>query len=347
MELTKNDIKMTKGLAIIFMVLLHLFCQKDFLPYEPLLFIGDIPLVYYIGLFGDCCVVIYCFCSGYAHYIINTQKERPYISILKRLPFFLIQFWIICIVFSLIGLIVKDPSIPGSLSIFAGNILLYRLSYNGAWWFVQTYIILCLISPIIIKLCKKSTTFSIILFSAVYFISYLVRFDKIQLLQNVSIFSHLSSILAPFGTSLLPYAVGMLFYKHSIFTRLYGNTNKIKPIVKNLLLLLCILIMFIMHCIVETLFVAIFTGLGVVVCFNLWNKGKATSSFFSFLGAHSTNIWLTHMFFYLVLFKDFVFIFKYPILCFAFMIGITVFASTIINFILKQVNSITPLKRLK
>ncbi len=34
MELTKQDTKMTKGLAIIFMVLLHLFCRKTDLPYE-------------------------------------------------------------------------------------------------------------------------------------------------------------------------------------------------------------------------------------------------------------------------------------------------------------------------
>ena len=66
MELTKNQIKMTKGIAILFMLLLHLFCTKAYEDlYTPLLFIGDIPLVYYLALFGDCCVAIYCFCSGY------------------------------------------------------------------------------------------------------------------------------------------------------------------------------------------------------------------------------------------------------------------------------------------
>lgn len=34
MELSKNDTKMTQGIAIIFMVLLHLFCRVDNLPYE-------------------------------------------------------------------------------------------------------------------------------------------------------------------------------------------------------------------------------------------------------------------------------------------------------------------------
>lgn len=41
MELTKQDTKMTKGLAIIFMVLLHLFCRTDNLPYDCLKIGGD------------------------------------------------------------------------------------------------------------------------------------------------------------------------------------------------------------------------------------------------------------------------------------------------------------------
>lgn len=43
MELTKNQIKMTKGIAILFMLLLHLFCTKEYEGlYTPLIFIGDI-----------------------------------------------------------------------------------------------------------------------------------------------------------------------------------------------------------------------------------------------------------------------------------------------------------------
>lgn len=41
MELTKQDTKMTKGLAIVFMVLLHLFCRVDNLPYECIKIGGD------------------------------------------------------------------------------------------------------------------------------------------------------------------------------------------------------------------------------------------------------------------------------------------------------------------
>ena len=43
MELTKKQIKMTKGIAILFMLLLHLFCTKSYEGlYEPLIFICNI-----------------------------------------------------------------------------------------------------------------------------------------------------------------------------------------------------------------------------------------------------------------------------------------------------------------
>lgn len=74
MDITKRDSKMLKGVAILAMLMLHLFCRRDNLPYNPLLWIGDTPLIYYFGLFGDICVAIYCFVSGYAHYMQSTAS---------------------------------------------------------------------------------------------------------------------------------------------------------------------------------------------------------------------------------------------------------------------------------
>lgn len=75
MDITKRDSKMLKGVAILAMLMLHLFCRRDNLPYTPLLWIGDTPLIYYFGLFGDICVAIYCFVSGYAHYMQSSKTE--------------------------------------------------------------------------------------------------------------------------------------------------------------------------------------------------------------------------------------------------------------------------------
>ena len=74
--LTKKDAKMAQGLAIIGMVALHLFCRIDNLPYNVHIFLGGRPLIYYIGLFGDFCVPIYCFCSGYAQQIMYEKEHK-------------------------------------------------------------------------------------------------------------------------------------------------------------------------------------------------------------------------------------------------------------------------------
>ena len=79
MEFTRDQIKITKGVAILFMMLLHLFCTKNYEGlYTPLIFIGNTPLMYYLALFGDCCVAIYCFCSGYGLILGYKKDEKSY-----------------------------------------------------------------------------------------------------------------------------------------------------------------------------------------------------------------------------------------------------------------------------
>ena len=131
--LTKKDAKMAQGLAIIGMVVLHLFCRVDNLPYSVHIFLGQRPLIYYIGLFGDFCVPIYCFCSGYAQQILY-EKEQKIRQGIKRLPRFIMHFWLIVILFSVIGILYHSSDIPRTISDFIGNILLYKMSDNGAWW---------------------------------------------------------------------------------------------------------------------------------------------------------------------------------------------------------------------
>lgn len=46
MELTKKQIEATKGIAIIFMLLLHLFCNKNYIGlFQPIIYIGQNPLI--------------------------------------------------------------------------------------------------------------------------------------------------------------------------------------------------------------------------------------------------------------------------------------------------------------
>ena len=90
MYLSKQDTLHAKGVAIIAMIMLHLFCRLGELPYIPLIWIGDTPLIYYLGLFGDICVPIYCFCAGYTHYLLQHQDRKQF---LRRMPNKILRFF--------------------------------------------------------------------------------------------------------------------------------------------------------------------------------------------------------------------------------------------------------------
>lgn len=336
MDLTKEDNQMAKGIAILGMVMLHLFCRMGELPYEPMLFLKNgRPLVYYLGLFGDLCVPTYCFCSGFAQMVLKERERGSYFhKSLIRLLKFLVNFWIVLIIFSVIGLFFgKDGTIPGSFGSFLGNFFLYRLSYNGAWWFVLTYVFLVILSPFLIKIVKRFPFWPVFFGSGiVYFLTYMLRFSyEIEINQPVISWIYTQSLLL--GSSQFSFLIGMIFQKYHIISQLRAGAMH-----SHLKKALCFLIpvgMFCFHAIVPSLIVAPITGLSTIVCFSVAEKPKWIQKSLLFLGHHSTNIWLIHMFFYLVLFKDFVFVAKYPAPIFLFLLIICVSVSYIIQFCYK------------
>src|SRR4051812_49331847 len=105
--------KITKGIAILFMLLLHLFCRKEVNGlYQTFPMIDGVPLIYYIGLFGDACVPMFCFASGYGLYI-SVKKENGSIfkKNVKRIFKLLINYWIILILFVLVGILAGKSDI--------------------------------------------------------------------------------------------------------------------------------------------------------------------------------------------------------------------------------------------
>ena len=88
----------------------------------------------------------------------------------------------------------------------------------------------------------------------------------------------------------------------NIYSKIYNISYKLKY--KNLLGVFTIIVMIIAHGIIETLFVAVFTGVIFICAFNIIDKPKWVNNLLDYLGNHSTNMWLIHMFFYMIYFKD-------------------------------------------
>lgn len=91
------------------------------------------------------------------------------------------------------------------------------------------------------------------------------------------------------------------------------------------------------HGIEESLILAPIYAVITVCVVSLW-KGKVIILLKN-IGEHSTNIWLIHMFYYLVLFDGFIFVFRYPILIYIMMFGLCMGSSFIVKLILERIVS--------
>ena len=139
--------------------------------------------------------------------------------------------------------------------------------------------------------------------------------------------------LSLLGTSLFPYIIGAIFAYKKIYSKLYTVVNKFKY--KNIIIIALISLMIIAHGIVQTLFVAVFTGIVFICVFNLIDKPKWINRLFNYLGDHSTNIWLIHMFFYMIYFKDLVYGVKYSFIIFPWLVILCLGSSYIVNLVYK------------
>lgn len=335
MEFSKQDMKILKGVAIMMMLALHLFCRKVVNGlYDTFPTVHGVPLIYYLALFCDACVPIYCFASGYGLYVsLSNIKDGKTKKNFKRIFKLLINYWIILLLFVLIGFIAGVPEYPGHASTFFMNFFVLSNSYNGAWWFLQTYIILVCLTPVLFKWVQRYSSISVLLISGViYFVTYVQRIKHIY---DFGDFNSVVNSIVLVGTSFLPFIVGAIFAKEKIYSRIHNRFVHIPY--KNVLCIAGIFLLILLHAFEQSMFIAPFTGIVFICLFNLINKGHVFHKILDYFGNHSTNVWLIHMFFYMTIFPRLTFAPKYPILIFIWLLFMSIVSSYGVNLIYKPI----------
>ena len=338
MSYGKKDALMTRGLAILTMVVLHLFCRRGADVYgTPLIWINeDTPLVYWFGFFSEICVALYSICAGYAQGLLSERNQSAWKDRLHRIGKLLLNYWIVVVLFSILGLLFDETGeIPGSWLAFLGNLVLLR-QYNGAWWYLHTYVIMLLIPTRILlwPIRKRRLGSGLVLCFVLDCAWYAIR--KTGLLPDAAGLPAAGAFLLQEAENLagiLPYVwVGAIFCRKQGFERLglWWEQN-IESKQKNWILLLAAGALFAGVCILHKSILIGPAAMLVFILFNIWEKNGVTAQVFCFLGRHSTNIWLTHMFFYLCLFPGLVQRAKYPIFMLAYMLSLCIAASYVIQ----------------
>lgn len=334
---SKQDATMTKGMAILCMLVLHLFCRtgEDVLG-TPLIWLNETtPLVYWFGFFAEICVPIYSLCIGYAQQYMNEQRKLSWKSNVQRIGKLMVNYWIVLILFCVLGFFFDvDHQIPGTLLDFLKSIVLLH-SYNGAWWYLNTYVLLLLIPPKILLLPVRKLRCEIGVIACLFL---QIGWYIIERLEILSLVPTKMGVVAFFAKELfdlfgiMPYVwAGAFICKRKLIGRSNEWINShISLRWRNVVLMLTWGCLFLLTNLAHK---AVLVGIVSVLSFfifNLLEKSEFVKSVFMFMGKHSTNIWLTHMFFYAYLFKGLITIVKYPLPMLLFMILLCVGTSYIV-----------------
>jgi len=230
----------------------------------------------------------------------------------------------------------KADSILGGLTEFLLNFFVLSNSYNGAWWFLQTYIILVLLSPVLTRLITTFNSISLLFISGIiYFLSYVQRIKHVIDFNDNTLFNMFLTAVVLVGTSQFPYVVGSIFAKEKIYSKIYSKFNFSSY--KNFFCLIGIFLLVIIHAIFQSMFIAPFTAITFICLFNIMDKAIYIQKVLIFFGNHSTNIWLTHMFFYITFLSELIFAPGYPVLIFIWLLLLCLITSYIIDTIYRPI----------
>ena len=340
MKISLQKSKQLQAIAILMMLCLHLFNRDYHGLFRPLIFIGKQPLSYYISLFCDACVPIFAFVSGYGLYFKFVNSRKTYrIDNLKRLKKLYINYWIILILFAvLLGWVLGKEGYPGGFQKFLLNFLGLNNSYNGAWWFFTIYLFFVLTSGFWFLLLDKLNPY---LFLCILGILYIVAF-YFRVYNKTGIFSHdliwFHKQLALYFCTLFQFMLGAFALKYDwnrLASKVFARIHY-----KNAAALLFIILLIIFHSIVPNFIIAPITGLVFILLFLQLNIGEAGNRILDYFTPHYTNLWLIHMFLYMIYFHHFVYGFRYVPLIFLVLIILCLMCSYIVNFLNKKVQNL-------
>lgn len=339
---TREDTKAVKGVAVLMMLMHHLFSYPDRIAYPGLITLSSyigFDLIKYIGLFGQSCVSIFTLIGGYGIYR-NFQSGK--LSVKTKIKQLYFEYWKVFAVFVPIGFLFfsdqpqycKSETVCNRFSDFSItdlflNVIGVKSSYNNEWWFLITYVFCLLLFPLISKIISKcSFKLNVILIVILSFISifstrtlYGITINDYMLINNPFYYS----ILIQTPPYLCVFVTGCLLAKEDLVNKFLKSANKKSRIS------LCLSPLIIIAAFWARLkwgiaeFDSLFVSIMMIGIILLLKSAPKTSRLFSKVGRYSTTIWLTHSFFcyYFYVFAKFIILPRFSVPVFLLLALIT------------------------
>jgi len=337
--MSKDVSVMVKGLAILLMLVLHLFNKSNLTELcQPLIYVGDVPLVKWLAAACNP-VAFFLILSGYGLSFIHSRGCLTYKGQGRRIVKLYVHYWIILVVFVGLGCVLRPDRYPGNWQEVVGNLTNWISTYNPETWFLLPYVCIAMTSPVILKIVDKLgntlaliCTFVLHLGSA-YIVS---RYIATGLLTN-----RLVELIVIYFEFYLSFVIGAVMHR-------IAERGELRPriLTQNTALTIgLIVILVVAKCLLNsslrplsTIIHPFYAAL-LILLFICLPFGKCSRAFFTALGHRSMVIWMTHTFFSVYLFSDFIYGMRYPLLIFAVTLAVSYAVSIPIMWAAQQINS--------
>ncbi len=336
--MNKNESLALKGVAIIMMLLYHLFYVKRGGDFFPLFYLSGTPL---ISKFSEICypVSLYLMLSGYGLYTQYLNKRNP--RTWEKIRYLYSHLWIIFLLFLPVACLMYSTSYLGGFWTLVCNLLSIKTTYNVSQWFLFPYIILFVCSRSLFKVLDRIGSLWTIAISAVIFIGYcflITRLGEATLRNYCGIGVYLIFALS----FLLSFFFGAVVKKEHLIEKFKSFTGKHSQSIA-----ICILtIMTIVRLFVSNQSLQPFCMFVLIIVFTSMKFPLYINLTLRYLGKHSMNMWLIHSWLCYYLFKDFYYGFKYPIFIFIATLLSSLIISIIVEFIYKLLTNLIPPKEI-
>ena len=328
----KNDSIQLKGIAILMMVWLHLFSEQSITEdCINFLFFKGRPLAYMLTKLCACCVSMYAVLGGYGLSAVYSKSQGEMHNG-RRALLLMANFWIVCLLFIPVGCIFRPDIYPGDWAQLLLNISAVSYSYNGAWWFLLPYVLITLCSKHIIRLLLHSSLRKeMAIFSALLILHVAAYIAKDYCNPSPGSLKQLADVGLNVIYLLFMFAIGVALFKHHWIQTLRKHLEQYDKKRRNASLALALFgICLLRISIGNSALMNLPFSVLIIILFTLLEKPCACTSAATFLGQHSTNVWLCHCFFLNMLLQGQVYALRYPL---AILIAVLLLALTASYFI--------------
>lgn len=317
--MTKQETQIMKGVAILMMLILHLF-GKTTEGYVSLIHIGNEPIEYILRSAVNP-VSFFLILSGYGmHFVCAKGKDKNKWNRVRKIY---IHWWAALAIFSVMGGVLGIREYYTDIISVISNYTGYDCNWNFEGWFMFPYMLLMLICPWIFKVTDRGKSIYVAIF--VIFLGFCCGFitSRYRDVLHWLVYNPIYTVV-----SLSPsFILGSILHKEQII----GKIQEKKPnpwgiwvTLISLVTIVCIVGSAALNNVYAFLFVILFLAVP------RWNF---VDSMLSYFGKHSMNIWFTHTWFSNYLFHKEIYSLQYSILIFLTVLLLSIVSSYIIDYI--------------